>query len=260
MSESIIEAVLQPEPHDNQKGFELDGISLDQSSLITHDVAPKPHWQHLLGQSKHIGQTVCAFVNVSPANEAIRLGVFGGIIAGVSRSPEAGALAYGLSTFVVEGVGAVAAAPLLETKLSKKFVDILSTKIAKFRKSEESLKLSLLSKATATFFGGTVVSMAIEQLEDNTRTNNQNLQYGLKVSAALAGICAVQGALMAEGVDLGIDHPQVFGPIVAAVAMAAGTRFAYKRFFRREEGNTSIELNSTPDISIPRNDDNGRSD
>ncbi len=235
MPKSTIEVVPQPESYNNHENPVIDTESADGLLAFNLEIQRKPRWERLIEHGKQLGQIACAFIEVSPANEAIRLGVFGGVMASVSRSPEAGAISYGLSTLLVEGIGVVAAAPLLETNLSKKFVNMLNNKIAKFRKNEDSLKLSPLSKATAAFLGGSVLSMSIEQLEDNTRNIEQNVHFGLKVSAALAGVCAVQGALMSEGINLGIDHPQVFGPIAGVTALAAGSRYIHKRFFHKED-------------------------
>ena len=182
---------------------------------------------------KRSGQGALVAVELSPANEAIRGGLF---VAGeaVTRDPIVGGLTIGLSTFIIESAGGLAAAGLFDTDNGKSFIAKVNNKLAKLKVSDR--KLAPTTKAGATFLGGTVVGMALEQREDPDRTLEQNRKYGLVTSAWLAGVCAVVGVLASEGIDIGLNDPKSGGIIVGStMAVAAAGRQVKKRFPKPRE-------------------------
>lgn len=193
-----------------------------------------------LHAAKRSGQVAIALAELSPVNEAIRLSAFA---AGetMSHNPAVGALTFGLSTLAVEGSAAVASASLFNTETSRRFNDFLKTKMKKLGYSEDK-KLSRYSKVAGTFLGGSVVGMALENFDDADRTTKENVRFGLITSAWLAGACAVQGALMAEGVDASLDHPVTAGAIVGSAGAVAAGRYAWRKIKRnRSKTDDSVE-------------------
>ncbi len=175
-------------------------------------------------------QATIALAEVSPINEAVRLGVFGigeGFVGG--HDPIFGAITYGLSTLVVESLGAISAAPLLKTEISSRFTDFLNAKIPNKFKTEDKLQLTKITKVGASLLGGSVVSMAVEQLEDPDISKGNILRHGLWTSTWLTPVCAVQGAMMAEGIDLGIGHPLIGSAIGGGIILAGASEFIRRR-------------------------------
>jgi len=180
---------------------------------------------NLLKKVRYGALSSIALAEVSPLNEVARLAVFG-VAEGISRSPGVGALAYGLSTLGVEAIGAVAASYVLDSDVSSKALEYVNKKILPRIGIREDAKFSNFTKLNILQFGGSVPYMLLRQREDPLRTKEQNLRLGLMSSAWLAGACALQGALMAEGIDFGLDHPAEVGASLAGLTLlvAAGRK------------------------------------
>ena len=95
----------------NQRVDSLDSVRLtpdDDQSILGSSPETLPEVAKrldLIQRSKHVAQLAIALAEISPANEIIRGAAFGaGEI--LSRNPLMGAATLGLSTLVVEGVGA----------------------------------------------------------------------------------------------------------------------------------------------------------
>lgn len=181
--------------------------------------------QRLVQSSRRLGhvalrtaQTAFVAAELNPIiNEGSRYSIF--LTAeGISHNPAMGALSFGLSTFVVEEAGALASASLFSTPASNRFFEALNETGKKLHIPMDK-KMPTKAKIATTYVGGSVVGMALEQREDPTRTAVENRRYGLWTSTWLAGVCAVQGALMAEGINVGLDHP-------GGAAVAGGTLVA----------------------------------
>ena len=151
------------------------------------------------GRAKYLGLSAITLAELSPLNESIRYSAF---VAGeaISHSAVVGALTFGGSTLGVETLGVLAAAPLLETEASDRIISAINKKLSKFGIKEDA-KLSAITKFNLSLFGGSVVRIWAEQREDIGRTKEENIRLGLTNSAILAGVCAVQGALMDEGLN-----------------------------------------------------------
>lgn len=184
----------------NERDFDSSALSNDGSPIKLNNSV------EFIEKSKFYLLTGLAAAELSPINEMLRLGAFG-IGEGFSRSPIAGAISYGLSTFIVESAGALSAASLFDTKESKATFEWLNKKLKKMNITENDV-FSLKAKALIAMMGGSVVSMAIGERENPQMTLEENRKYGLRISALLAGACALQGALMSTGIDIGIKHPE----------------------------------------------------
>lgn len=169
---------------------------------------------------KYIGLNALTFAAVSPLNEVVRFSAFAAAES-YNHSPVAGALAFGVSTLGVEVAGALAISPLLETESSNKAISFINQRLARVG-VKDGTTLSGITKLNVLFFGGSAARIFVEQREDTTRTREQNIRLGLVGSIELAGLCAIQGALMSEGINLGLDNPAKVGGLAVGITAAAG--------------------------------------
>lgn len=145
-------------------------------------------------------------IELSPANEGIRLSIWLAA-GGISHRPFLGAASYGGATLIVEFAGVLAAAPLLGTSASRRLAVSVNRKLGRVFKRDVVGQLPWSTRATAAILGGSVVAMTLK-LRDATDTPSLELRrFGLVVSLWLALVCAVQGALMSEGIKLGVEYP-----------------------------------------------------
>ncbi len=217
---------------------------LSADDLVPVDLTPETsgegsRFQRLLSATHRIGhmatrgsQTALVLLQVSPANEVVRFGAFGAGEA-MTHSPVMGALTYGLSTLGVEVAGTLAGAPLLDTKPSEKITEFVNRKLSKARKSPDQKEYSKTTKLSTAFIGGTVAAMALEKLEDPSRTAEHNRRYGLWTSAWLAGACAVQGAAMSEGIDLASNNTKLAAGAASVAAVGATGGWLKRRLSKR---------------------------
>lgn len=159
---------------------------------------------------KYYSLSSLAAAAASPLNEGVRYSIFG-IAEGLSRSPLVGAAAFGISTLGVEGIGALAASYAFDNNLSNKVFEYINRRALPRIGIREDAKLSTFTKLNVLQFGGSVAYMALLQREDPDRNLEQNLRTGMKASVLLAGATAVQGALMSEGINIGLDHSLEIG-------------------------------------------------
>lgn len=197
---------------DNPEKFimEADNLTVEQQGN-------QSDW---LKRAKYLGLNAIAFATISPLNEAIRLAAFGGAET-ISRSPLLGALSYGISTLGVEATGVLAIAPILETDTSERALSFINKRLTKLGVKEET-ELSKYAKFNILLFAGAPVRVLAEHREDLSRNKDQNIRLGLVSSVELAGLCAIQGALMSEGINVGLEHPAEVGGAAGGLMLAAG--------------------------------------
>ncbi|MGH7238740.1 MAG: hypothetical protein ACREHG_01610, partial [Candidatus Saccharimonadales bacterium] len=114
---------------------------------------------------------------------------------------------------------------LLDTGPSRRVIDFIDKRLPKTVKTgdvSEQRQYSRLTKLATAFLGGTVPAMALEKLEDPHRTAKHNRKFGLWTSTWLAGACAVQGAAMAEGINIASNDTKLAAG-AAGIAGVAGT-------------------------------------
>jgi hypothetical protein len=200
---------------------------VDSRYLSTVDQSPIEAVQQESGRIKqwwkaarHSGQAALVMMELTPLNEVSRLGVYG-LTETMTRSPVAGAASLGLSTFVLEGAGGLAAAGLFETETSKKIFNAINEKGQKIGLPMEK-NLSTPTKTWFTFMGGTVVGMALEQRENPDRTKEENRRYSLFTSAWQAGALAVIGAMGSEFLETTLEDPKKGALVAGGLAAIAG--------------------------------------
>lgn len=188
-------------------------------TIVPEIVDQISRFQQAMHTLKRAGQGAIVAAEVSPLNETVRYSLFGASMV-YSQSPLTGALVLGGSTLVIEGAAALASASLISSENGSRSVKWINGRLEKVRKS--NAKMGPLAEAGTALIGGSAVAMAATQLENPDREIQETRKYGLKVSSWLAGICAVQGALMANGIDtleptdLGVGVLSIAGLLAAA--------------------------------------------
>lgn len=159
---------------------------------------------------------------LSPLNEIMRFTPYAATVAGNSHPLISGAVLGG-ATLAVEGAAALATADLLDSEKGKKIVGWVNDKTGKLFAGD--IKMSPVAEAGVAYLGGSAVVLAEKQREDPTRTAEQNRKHGIWTASWLAGTLAVQGALLAEGIQS--PDPQSIGiALVAAAGVPAIAKWA----------------------------------
>lgn len=205
----------------------------------TSVVQEKRNVREWLTHIKRSGQTALVLAEITPGvNEGIRGALFAASEITTHSNPLMAGAVAGLSTFVIEAAGGAAGISLKNTPQGEWLTDKTDKALSRIK---VPTKLSTSTKLWTTFMGGTNVGMLIEQREDPNRTHSQDVQYNYITSAWLGGALAVAGALSAEGINVGIDNPQITGGVTGLVGAAAAMRWLKKRF-TKVEGNASEDL------------------
>lgn len=173
-------------------------------------------------------------LEVTPFNEALRFAVLGMAATALDgKSALVGAI-YGAATFIIEGLAGLATADVLSRGGARRSRALLNKGLNKVG-LHEGAKVNGGIKAAAAFLGGTAVAVFIRDREaTEERTFRENAEYGLKTSAALAGVCAVQGWLL----DQGIESPSlqtVGGAILGVASIPAVYKWGKRKVNRANE-------------------------
>lgn len=180
-------------------------------------------------------QATVIVAEVGPLNELARYSAFG-IAQTLSGDALVGAAVYGGSTLIIEGTAALATADIFGSDISSKAFGWINKKLIRF--VPEEAKMTKTVEAGVALLGGSVVVMAAKQREEPERTKEQNRKYGLFTASWLAGVCAVQGAVMAEG----ISHPEpktIGAALIAVGGVMAAAKWAKNRLTNREKNSTA---------------------
>lgn len=209
---------------DQQQTDQLEAITEHLMSLETtiqhENIGDESRFRHYFDVAKFAGLSAIVAAGVSPANELSRLSVFG-LAEAYSRTPLAGGLAAGLSTFAIESISGLATATVLGHPKSEGVINKINEKGKKAHVPMDH-ELSVGAKTFWTFIGGTPVGMLLEQREDPTRTVEKNRRYSLITSSWQAGVLAVGGALASEGINIGLEDPKR-GVLIAGGLAAVAT-------------------------------------
>ncbi len=203
-----------------------------------------PENQSWLKRALHVGkrgvEAAVIVAEVTPANEAIRVAAFATAQA-ISGDPVTGALAYGGSTFIIEGAAAVAAGDYLATRskdpivkdgLMRKAIDWTDDKVDRIIPRDG--QMSLAAQGATAFLGGSAVLMWAHDRQNPGLTRGEQIRYGLSMSGVMAGICAVQGALVAEGISS--PSPRSIGIALLGVAGIPAAASWMKKHFTKGGG------------------------
>ncbi len=208
----------------------IETIQEDQSSLIG---------KFALGAKRTVEGAIL-FAEVTPINEAMRISA-GSFAIAKGLDPIGVATVYGGITAIIEGSAAIVAASWLEDGNSKRAINWFNDKLEKRGISPEA-KFSGLTKSAIAFLGGSAIVLAVNKRENPENTKAEDRKYGLKVVGLLAGVCAVQGYLVAKGIDA--PNPATIGGALLAVSSVAGLYRWAKHRVTREEQAQGIQLNT----------------
>ena len=173
---------------------------------------------------KRATQTGVVVAELLPTNEAIRYGALGLAMTKFGADPLVGAATLGGATLLVEGTAALATAELLTTDKSQKVISRINESVHKI--IPEHVKMSPVTEAGVALYGGSVVVMAEKQRENPERTVAQNRRYGLLTASWMSGVLAVEGAVIAQGIDNITDPKTVGFALIAMGGLAAAIKWA----------------------------------
>ena len=176
-------------------------------------------------------QAAVVATEVTPVNEAIRLFAAGAAIA-KGWDPEAVGAVIGGTTFVIEASAAAAAAGLMTHERGERVVKSIKQKMEDRGVSPEA-RFSRLAKSAIAFLGGSAISVAVEKIERPDMTSPELRRYGVKTAGYLAGVTAVQGYLVARGINT--PDIETIGTATAAIAGTVGVRKWGSNKIRKEE-------------------------
>jgi len=218
-------------PEANNMTEQMNEAAIEDKTTLAH-VAHKTGRGLLRG-----GEFGVLFAEVTPLNEMMRVAA-GGLAIKSGMSPEGVAAVYGGATLAIESTAAVVAARWLSSDRSKKTVDWFNSKLEN-RGISPDAKFNRLTKAGITFFGGTAVSSTVQFRENPSLEKSEIRKYGLKVSALLAGACAIQGYAVGKGFDA--PSPATIGAATAAVGGVFGLGGWAQRRVRSEQTAQGID-------------------
>ncbi len=223
-----------------QEGFVPSDMFNRQSVELLNAASDIPKNRSNLGLALHAAkralETGVLVTEVLPINEALRYSAFAAAqLAG--SEPLISGVVLGGATFAIEGAAALATASILEGDRSKKAIDLIHKGLNKVGVSKD-IKFSPLTKAGIALTGGSAVVTVVKHNENLDRTKSQNRKYGLGSAAGISGFCAVQGYLMAQGIET--PNPlTVGGGILAVSSIIAGLKWVKSRV-KHEESEESM--------------------
>ena len=185
-----------------------------------------------LHMAKRALQSTIIALEVGPTNEAMRYVAFGAVLT-QTRNPLVGAAVLGGSTLLVEGAAALATADLIASEEANKTINWINGKLNKFVPA--GAKMPPVAEAGVAMLGGSVVVLAEKQREDPGRTVEQNRRHGMFTASWLAGVLAVEGALVANGVEDYHDPKSIGAALVAVGGLVAAAKWAKNRI-RKNDG------------------------
>jgi len=203
-----------------------DGLAIEEISEQTPTLGSRAY---------QVGTTavkagVIGFELMPVTNEGFRFGALA-LALTQTDNPYIAAGVLGASTFMVEGSGVVAAADWVARDRIGQVVDSIDERLQRWprlhkvlspkRLTENRTEMSMMSQVGVAFTLGNVALMEAKQRVDPTRTAEQNKSYGLKMTALMSGVFAVEGALIAEGID-NIDSPVTWTAGAAVLGLAVG--------------------------------------
>jgi len=173
---------------------------------------------NLLHRAMHVGkraaQTVIIAGEIGPLNEIIRYGSYG-VTQAVTGNVLASAAVLGGSTLIIEGAAALATADIIDSETSNRVMSWINRKMHKV--IPEDAKMSPIMEAGVAMYGGSAVVLLEKQRENPNRTKSENKKHGLFTASWLAGVCALEGVLISEGIT-NPTNIKIVGPAIVALA------------------------------------------
>ncbi len=231
--EAIIEVNEMVDPINSQSEFYIQDESANQ-------IVEKSRFRKTIHGLNRTAQIGIIAMEVGPGNEAIRFGTFAAAQA-LSGNPFIGAAALGGSTFIVEGAAALATAELITTDKSTKAIGWINKKLHKF--IPEGARMTPIAEAGVAMFGGSVVVLAEKQIEDPTRTASENRKHGIFTAGWMAGVMAVEGGLISEGISNLGDIKKVGVALLGVAAVTSVFKKASSKMGKQKNNDAVVDQN-----------------
>ena len=185
--------------------------------------------------AKRVVQGAVLTVEMLPiTNEGARYGALAATEV-LTRNPLVGAAVLGGSTLLIEGAAALAASDFITGKTSNQVFEWLNEKINSRIPNET--KMSKPIEAGAALALGTPILMAVKQRENPNRSLQEARKHGLLTAAWVAGVCAVEGAMISEGIGGYADSKKIAALVAATGVFIAIPKWAKKQLNKRNDNN-----------------------
>lgn len=206
--------VVLPQPLDS-----VEQISDSVQPDVITESDQKGWFKSSVHSAKRVVQSAALTVEMLPiTNEGARYGALAATEV-ITRNPLIGAAVLGGTTLAIEGASALAASEFITGKTGNHVFEWLNKKVDKF--IPEDAKMSRVVESGVAMTLGTPVLMAIQQKQNPNRTNAEARKQGLLTAAWMAGVFAVEGALISKGIgDSGVPAKIGAAAIVAGSAVA----------------------------------------
>lgn len=263
-------------------GFEDPLEPIRSFNVVPADTQVETKISRIKQAANAIGKAALVAFELLPlTNETTRYGALA-YAETQTQNPLVGAVVLGATTFAVEASGAIAAAHWTTEGVLARRMDIAREKVDSFkerlkerplmgkirlhriipsipRPNPETSEMSGLTEFGLALTLGSVVVNEVKQQKNPARPLEQTRRDGFLTASWLAGYCAVEGALISEGLG-NIADPRIVGPAaVAVVGMNYGVKkidHLRQRLFKGRRGEAQDGLSEgAVDENVPHNID-----
>jgi hypothetical protein len=208
-----------------------DAPTIPIAEVIEHP--PESKLRKALHAASYAIKSAVVTAEILPVtNEGSRYGAFAATEL-ITRNPVVGAAVLGGSTLLVEGAGALAASDLITRPTSNRLFNWLNEKLEKVVPA--NARISKPVEAAIAMTAGTPMLMAAKQRENPERTTEEARRHGLLTATWMAGVFAVEGALVSEGIDKYTDPKMVGAALLTTGAIVALPSWVKRALNRNSE-------------------------
>lgn len=188
-------------------------------------------FRRALRSAKLAVESAVVAVEVLPVNEAIRYGAFAAAQYYTENPIIAGSV-LGLSNLAIEAAAAYATPDIMNTQAGTSVTEWANKKLR--RVMPEDKHMGPVVEAGVAYLGGTSVVLLAKQVEDPSRTVEQNRKHGLFTAGWLSALLTVQGVLVSNGISN--PEPTTIGAAaVGTGGIIALANYAKNKFSRRKD-------------------------
>ena len=242
--------VVIPQPQESVEQIDSSIQPVDP----TAELDQKGWFKSSVQSAKRVVQGAALTIEMLPiTNEGARYGALAATEV-LTRNPLIGAAVLGGTTLVIEGAGALAASKFITGKTGNQVFNWLNEKMSKVIPAEA--KMSRPVEAGVALYLGTPMLMVAKQRENPNRSEEEVRKHGLLTAAWVAGVCAVEGAMISEGIGGYADPKKIAAALATVGVFIAIPKWAKKQLNRKTNNNgqsqnikqeTSIKVDSTED-------------
>ncbi len=232
----MTEILNYPNDENPEKPEALLSQQLETTEQVNNPTEPdKQSWfKSSVHSAKRTVQGAVIAAEMLPiTNEGARYGALAATLV-TTRNPLIGAAVLGGTTLAIEGASAIAASEFITGKTGNRVFEWINKKVDKY--IPEDAKMSRVVETGVAMTLGTPVLMAIQQKQNPNRTNVEARKQGLLTAAWMAGVFAVEGALITKGI--GEDGlPAKIG----AAAIVVGSAVVLPKWVKKQISKTKME-------------------